>query len=69
MADAAHMTGPGWRVDWQETKEYAHTDWKLVAEGLLRTLTQDEREALVSLHSKAVRKRPFTVRTEKGTPE
>lgn len=62
MADATSMRGPGFRVWWRQTKDVAQTDWKVVAEGLLRQLPETERDALVGLYT-TVRQgfRPFRV--------
>lgn len=51
MGEAALLVGPGFRVSWKRTRDSVSTDWKLLSEGLLRTLPETEREALVGLHS------------------
>jgi putative phage-type endonuclease len=51
MGDAAILTGPGFRVTWKRTKDRAETDWKSLAGGLLTTLPETERDALVGLHT------------------
>jgi putative phage-type endonuclease len=62
MADAARLVGDGWAVTWKRTKDREETDWKAVATGLLATLPETERVALVGLHS-VVRPgfRPFRI--------
>jgi putative phage-type endonuclease len=51
MEDAASMRGPGFRVWWKRTKDSQVTDWKVVADGLLRQLPETERNALVGLYT------------------
>lgn len=70
MADATSLIGPGFRVTWKRTKDQSTTDWKSVADGLLRQLPETEREALVGL-STTVRPgfRPMRVVMTKGDPE
>lgn len=66
MADAASMTGPGFRVDWKQSKGAEVVDWRNVAEGLLAGLSPEEREALVSLNTRVKPgARPFRVYTDR----
>jgi putative phage-type endonuclease len=66
MADAAVMVGDGFRVTWKQTKDVETTDWKSIADGLLRQLPETEREALVGLHTASrAGFRPFRI-VEKG---
>lgn len=51
MGDAARLRGPGFSVSWKRTKEVTVTDWRLLADGLMRQLPETQRDALVSLHS------------------
>jgi putative phage-type endonuclease len=62
MADFAALAGEGWRITWKRTKDVASTDWKSIADGLLRQLPEDQRDALVSVQT-TVRAgfRPFRV--------
>lgn len=66
MGEVATLVGQGFRVTWKQTKSVEQTDWKLVADGLLRQLPETERQTLVGLHS-TVRDgfRPFRVTLEK----
>lgn len=66
MGDVATLVGQGFRVTWKQTKSVEQTDWKSVADGLLRQLPETEREALVGLAT-TVRQgfRPFRVTLEK----
>lgn len=66
MGEFATLTGPGFRVTWKRTKDVASTDWKSVADGLLRTLPETERIALVGIAT-TVRMgfRPFRVVLDK----
>lgn len=66
MADAAKMTGAGFEITWKRTKDVETTDWKSIADGLLRQLPETERTALVGIHT-TVRPgfRPFRV-VQKG---
>ncbi len=69
MADAARLVGDGFAVTWKRTKDVTSTDWKLVADGLLRQLPDEQREALIGMYS-TVRAgfRPFRV-SVKGEQE
>jgi len=66
MADAAVLIGQGFRVTWRRTRDTTVTDWKSVADGLLRQLPDEQREPLVSIHT-TVRAgfRPLRVVAEK----
>ncbi len=68
MADAAVMTGQGFRVTWKRTKDREETDWKAVAASLIAPLPETERAALVGPHV-TVRAgfRPFRVTLDKET--
>lgn len=68
MGDAAVLTGPGFRVTWKRTKDREETDWKSLSTGLLTTLPETERVALVGLHT-TVRPgfRPLRVVADKET--
>lgn len=68
MGDIAVLVGPGFRVTWKRTKDITQTDWQSVADGLLRTLPETERNALVGIHT-TVRPgfRPFRVVLDKET--
>ena len=60
MATATRLTGNGWSVTWKRTRDSEQTDWKSIADGLLRQLPETERTALVGIHT-SVRQgfRPF----------
>lgn len=66
MGEFAALRGDGFHITWKKTKDREETDWKLVAQGLLRQLPETERDALVGLHS-TVRSgfRPFRVVLDK----
>lgn len=66
MGDAAILRGDGFHITWKRTKDTEQTDWKSVAAGLLATLPETERTALVGLHS-SVRQgfRPFRLVLDK----
>lgn len=68
MGDAATLRGEGFRVTWKRTKDAETTDWKSLASGLLTTVPETERAALVGLHT-MVRPgfRPFRVVADKET--
>jgi len=51
MADASVLVGSTWRATWKRTKDTTTTDWKLVADGLLRKLPETDRQSIVGLHS------------------
>jgi len=69
MGEHACLVGPDFRVIWRRTKDSEQVDWRAVAAGLLDTLPEPERAALVGLHT-TVRPgfRPFRVVGEE-TPE
>jgi len=60
MGDAAVLIGPDFKATWKRTKDREETDWKSLAQGLLRTVPETERVPLVGLHT-SVRQgqRPF----------
>jgi putative phage-type endonuclease len=62
MAAASTLVGQGWKVTWRRTKDVTTTDWKSVADGLLRQLPETDRDAIVGIHT-MVRAgfRPFRV--------
>lgn len=62
MGDHARLVGPGFAVTWKRSRDATATDWKSLADGLLRQLPEAQRETLVSVHS-SVRPgfRPFRV--------
>lgn len=66
MGDIATVTGSGYRITWKRTKDVEQTDWKSVADGLLRQLPEPERTALVGIAT-TVRPgfRPFRVVVDK----
>lgn len=70
MGECASLVGPGFRVTWKRTKDREETDWRSVADGLLRQLPETERAALVGIHT-AVRAgfRPFRVVFEEDTDD
>ncbi len=51
MADAAVMTGPGFRVLWKRTRDRSETDWKALGAALIEMVPETERAALVGLHT------------------
>lgn len=65
MGPASVLIGPDFRATWKKTKDREETDWKSLAQGLLRTLPESEREPLVGIHS-SVRPgmRPFRLQME-----
>jgi putative phage-type endonuclease len=67
MGSATRLVGSGWTVTWKRTRDVEQTDWRAVADGLLRQLPETERIALVGLHS-SVREgfRPFRLVAAKG---
>jgi putative phage-type endonuclease len=62
MEAVARLVGPGFVITWKHTKDRTETDWKSIADGLLRQLPESERAALVGIHE-TVRPgfRPFRV--------
>lgn len=51
MGDTTKLDGPGWKATWRQSKDRTVVHWDLIADGLLRTLPTEEREALVSVHT------------------
>ena len=70
MATATRLVGEGWSVSWKRTRDGTSTDWKALAAGLLNTLPESERAALVGLHT-VVREgnRPFRIAWREGDTE
>lgn len=66
MGDCAVLRGQGWRVTWRRTKDRLETDWRAVADEMLRTMPETERAALVGRHE-VVRPgfRPFRISVDK----
>jgi putative phage-type endonuclease len=62
MGEHAVLHGPDFKVTWKRTKDSTQVAWDLIADGLLRQLPQEQRDALVSIHT-TVRPgfRPFRV--------
>ncbi|MHB8398413.1 MAG: lambda-exonuclease family protein [Candidatus Limnocylindrales bacterium] len=51
MGEVAVLRGDGFHVTWKRTKDREETDWRSLADGLLRTLPETERAAFVGLHT------------------
>lgn len=70
MGEAAVLVGPGFRATWKRTKDREETDWRSLADGLLRQLPETDRDAVVGLHT-SVRAgfRPFRLVADKEVPE
>lgn len=67
MADAAYLVGEGFRVSWKKSKDSEITDWKSLADGLLRQLPEEQREALLSIHTNPRQgARPFVVKSREN---
>lgn len=66
MGEVATVRGAGWHATWKRTKDREETDWRSLADGLLRQLPEPERTALVGIHSN-VRQgfRPFRLVMDK----
>lgn len=64
MGTTGRLDGPGWRATWRQSKDRDTTRWDLIADGLLRQLPAEEREALVSMHTEVKPgSRPFIFKT------
>lgn len=62
MADAARLEGEDWYVTWKLGRDRVITDWQNLSAGYLRTLPEDERRAMVGLHSVTLPgNRPFRI--------
>lgn len=65
MGPIAKLEGPGWRATWRQSKDRQIVHWDLIADGLLRTLPDDERTALLSIHTEVKPgTRPFLFKAE-----
>ena len=66
MADAAVMTGQGFRITWKRTKDGTATDWKALGAEITTAMPETERAALVGRFT-TVRSgfRPFRVVQDK----
>jgi len=51
MADAARLEGSNWFITWKQTRDATLVDWQSIAQGVLTTLAEEQREALISLHT------------------
>lgn len=68
MGNAAILRGPGWRCTWKTSKAPVVTNWQALATGLLTTVPETEREALVGLHQTVGKaQRPLRVWLDKET--
>lgn len=66
MGDAAVLEGDGWHATWKRSKDREETDWRSLADGLLRQLPPAEREALIGIHTNVTPGyRPFRLVREK----
>lgn len=67
MKEAGRLEGPGWTATWRTSKDRVTTQWELIADGLLRTLPAEERDALVSMHTDTKPgSRPFLFKSTEG---
>lgn len=65
MGDASTLVGSGFTITWKRSKDKTVVDWQSIADGLLRTLPEPERSALVGIHtSSRPGVRAFLLRTE-----
>jgi putative phage-type endonuclease len=51
MGEASRLDGPGWHATWKRSKDSLRTDWKLIAEGLLRQQDDETAKGLTSMYS------------------
>jgi len=67
MGEFARLAGPDFAVTWKRTRDVESTDWKSLADGVLRQLPDEQRQALLGIHT-TVRQgcRPFRITVEKG---
>jgi putative phage-type endonuclease len=71
MGDAGRLDGPGWHATWKQSKASMRTDWKSIADGLLRQQDDEVASFLVSTHSEMrPGSRPFLFKVhEEGTDD
>jgi putative phage-type endonuclease len=63
MATAAVMVGTGFRITWKQSKPTRKVEWKLIADGLLSQLSDEERATLIELQTtEREGSRPFIVK-------
>lgn len=69
MADHARLVGEGFVVTWKRTRDSEQTDWKSIAEGLLRTyVPEPDRAAVVGIHTNRREGfRPFRVQLKEAS--
>ena len=69
VGTASRLVGADWTLTLRQTKDRTDTDWRSVAAGLLTQLPEDERDALVGIHT-ATRPgyRPFRLVERRATP-
>ena len=66
MGPASVMTGPGFRVTWKQAQDSHVVNWRPLAEGVLASLTEEQREALLSLNTEVrTGSRRFIVKEER----
>lgn len=58
VAGKGVMVGAGWRIEVRAGHDTTRVGWKELASGLIKGMADDEREALVGLHSTTSRSRP-----------
>lgn len=51
MGEAARAEGAGWHLTWKQSKPITETNWQAIADGLLRQLPEEQRAALVGIHT------------------
>jgi putative phage-type endonuclease len=67
MGSTGKLDGPGWRAIWRQQKDRSTVHWDLIADGLLRTLPETERSALLSIHTEMkAGTRPFLFKSTEG---
>lgn len=65
LREVPGLAGPGWRIDFKETKETATTDWERVARALSERATVKKWNELVTSNTKMTSTRPLVGREEK----
>lgn len=70
MADAGRLDGPGWHATWKQSKDSLRTDWKSIAQSLLRQQDDEAASWLISTSSELKPgARPFRFVVDEGDSE
>lgn len=68
LGELSVLRGPAWHVTWKRTRDWVKTDWEAIATTALRRYSEEDRAALIGLHSMTMPGvRRFVLKEEKGS--